>query len=67
MNVTGKYSLKKLCNKLKNWLYYKTTESKLGDYTLTTVEPRFKAIKPKRKYKSAYTIIEGNDNIVIQG
>lgn len=59
--------LRKLWDKLKNWLYYKTTTSKLGDYTLETVEPRFKAVKPKRKYKSAYAIVEGNSNIVIQG
>lgn len=58
--------MKRLWNRLRNWLYYKTTESKLGDYNLTTVEPRFKAIRPKRKYKSAYTIIEGNGNVVIQ-
>lgn len=50
--------MKKLWNRLRNWLYYKTTDSKLGDYALTTVEPRFKAIKPKRKYKTIYALFE---------
>lgn len=59
--------MKKLWNKLRNWLYYKTTYSKLGDYTLTTVESRFEAIKPKRKYKTMYTVVKGNSNVVIQG
>lgn len=60
-------SIKKLCSKLRNWFYHKTTTSKLGDYTLTTVEPRFKTIQPKRKYKSMYAVVEGNSNVVIQG
>lgn len=47
MNFSRK--IKRLCDKLKNWLYHKTTTSRLGDYTLTTVEPRFKAVKPKKK------------------
>lgn len=58
--------MKKLWNRLRNWLYYKTTDSKLGDYTLTTVEPRFKAIKPKRVYKTMYSVVEGNSNVIIQ-
>ena len=61
------FKMKKLYNRIRNWFYYKTSTSKLEDYTLETVEPRFKAIKPKRKYKSAYAIVEGNSNIVIQG
>lgn len=58
--------IKKLRCKLRNWFYHKTTTSKLGDCTLTTVEPRFKTIRPKRKYKSMYAVVEGNSNIVIQ-
>lgn len=58
--------MKKVWNILKNWLYYKTTTSRLGDYTLTTVEPRFKAIKPKRVYKTMYSVVEGNSNVIIQ-
>lgn len=58
--------IKKLRYELKNWLYYKTTTSRLGDYTLTTVEPRFKTIQPKRKYKSMYAVVEGNSNVIIQ-
>lgn len=64
MNFSRK--IKRLCDKLKNWLYYKTTTSRLEDYTLTTVEPRFKAVKPKRKYKTMYCVVEGNSNVVIQ-
>lgn len=60
-------SIKKLLGKLRDWFYHKTTTSKLGDYTLTTVEPRFKTIQPKRKYKSMYAVVEGNSNVVIQG
>lgn len=59
--------IKKICGKLRNWFYHKTTVENVGDYTLTTVEPRFKTIKPKRKYKSMYAVVEGNSNIVIQG
>lgn len=64
MNFSRK--IKRLCDKLKNWLYHKTTTSRLGDYTLTTVEPRFKAVRPKRVYKTMYSLVEGNSNVVIQ-
>lgn len=58
--------MKRLWNRLRNWLYYKTTESKLGDYNLTTVKPRFKAVRPRRVYKTMYSLVEGNSNVVIQ-
>lgn len=60
--------MKRLWNKLRNWLYHKVTVSKVGDYKLTTVEPRFKAIRPKRVYKTMYSVVvEGNSNVIVQG
>lgn len=50
--------MNKFFKKLKNLLYYRTTNERLNDYVLTTVKPRFNSIRPKRKYKSAYSVIE---------
>ena len=50
--------MRKLLRKLRNWSFYKTSTSKCGDYTLTDVKPRFKNIRPKRKYKTMYTVVE---------
>lgn len=58
--------MKKRLSKIKNWFFYRTSTHSLGEYTITDVKPRFRAIRPKRKYKTCYTIIDKDPIIITQ-
>ena len=48
--------MNKLLYKIKNWLFYKTTTRRCGDFTVTDVGPRFKFLHRKRKYKTNWSV-----------
>lgn len=56
--------MKKLLSKLKHYFFYKTRVSRCGDYTITDVSFRFRNIRPKRKYKTIYTVVEEEAQVI---
>lgn len=58
--------MKKILSKIKNLFFYRTSTHSLGKYTVTDVKPRFRTIRPKRKYKTCYTVIDEDPITITQ-